>query len=153
MPTLAANPAFVAYVLSMLVLSLNLLLLWAYSGAVRGKAKVTPNTEDAGTIASGAKVDESNPPEIARVLRAHANAMANIIPFAILGLLFVLLGGSATVAYWVFGIFTAARLMHSFVYLAAKQPWRSLAFGIGGASTLVLMGFIVKALVAACCGA
>ena len=153
MPTLAANPAFVAYALSMLVLSLNLLLLWAYSGSVRGKSKVTPNNEDAGTIARGATVDQINPPEVARVLRAHANAMANIVPFAILGLLFVLVGGSATVAYVVFGVFTAARVMHSFVYLAAKQPWRSLSFGVGGVATLALMGFIVKALVAACCGA
>lgn len=149
MPTLAANPAFVAYTVSMLVLSLNLLVLWAHSGAVRGKSKTTPNEEDAGTIASGAKVVPDNPPEVARVLRAHANATANIVPFAILGLVFVLLGGSPTVAYIVFGVFTAARLMHSTVYLAGKQPWRSLMFGLGGVATVTLMGFIVKALVSA----
>lgn len=148
MPIVAASPAFLPYALSMLVLSLNLLVLWAYSGSVRGKTKTTPNQEDAGTIARGAKVVDGNPPEVARVLRAHDNAMANIVPFAILGLLFVLAGGSATVAYAVFGVFTAARLAHSFVYLAEKQPWRSLSFGVGGLTTLVLMGFIVKALVA-----
>jgi prostaglandin-E synthase 1 len=147
MPNLAANPAFVAYAISILVLSLNLLLLWGYSGSVRGKSKTTPNTEDAGTIARGAKLVEADPPEVARVLRAHRNAMANIIPFAALGLVFVLAGGSATVAEVVFGVFTASRLLHSFTYLAGKQPWRSLSFGLGAVTTLVLMGFIVRALV------
>jgi prostaglandin-E synthase 1 len=150
MPTLAANPAFVAYAVCLMVLSLNMLGLWGYSGSVRGKTKTTPNTEDAGTIASGAKVVESEPPEVARVLRAHANATANIVPFAILGLVYVLAGGNATVAEIVFGVFTVSRLGHSFAYVSGKQPWRSLFFGLGGLTTLVLMGFIVKALVSAC---
>jgi uncharacterized MAPEG superfamily protein len=147
MPNLAANPAFVAYAVSCLVLGLNLLLLWAYSGAVRGKTKTTPNQEDA--RGTGTKLVETEPPEVARVLRAHANAMANIVPFAVLGLVFVLAGGSGTAANVLFGVFTAARVLHSLVYLAGKQPWRSIMFGIGALDTLVLMGFIVRALVAA----
>jgi prostaglandin-E synthase 1 len=149
MPSLAANPAFLAYAVSMLVLALNLLVLWAYSGVVRGKTKTTPNTEDAGAPAKGTKLVDAEPPEVARVLRAHANAMANIVPFAVLGLVFVLLGASGTAAQVVFGVFVAARVLHSFVYLAGKQPWRSLAFGIGVLDTLVLMGFIVRALAVA----
>jgi uncharacterized MAPEG superfamily protein len=148
MLNLGANPAFIPYALSMLVLSLNLLLLWAYSGSVRGKSRTTPNLEDAGSIARGARVVEGNPPDVARILRAHDNAMANIVPFAILGLVYVLAGGSATVAYVVFGVFTAARVAHSLVYVAEKQPWRSLSFGVGGLATLALMGSIVRALVA-----
>ncbi|HEY6462319.1 MAG TPA: MAPEG family protein, partial [Polyangiaceae bacterium] len=86
---------------------------------------------------------------VARVLRAHRNAMANVVPFAILGLVYVLAGGSGTVALWVFGIFTVARLGHTVAYLGEKQPWRSLFFGLGGATTLVLVGFLVRTLVAA----
>ena len=145
MTSLAAQPAFVAYVAALIVLSLNLLLLWAYSGVVRGKAKSTPNEEDAKTI----KLSPSEPPEIARVLRAHANAMANIVPFLFLGFIFVLAGGSALAAEVIFGVFVAARIGHSFAYLGGKQPWRSISFGIGALTTLVLMGFIVKALAAA----
>ena len=146
MPNLAANPAFVAYAVSMLVLALNLLVIWGYSGAVRGKTKTTPNPEDARSLT---KVVDAEPPEVARVLRAHANAMANIVPFAILGLVFVLAGGGGMAANVLFGVFTAARVLHSFVYIAGKQPWRSMAFGIGALDTLVLMGFIVRALAAA----
>lgn len=149
MTHLASEPAFVAYAISMIVLSLNMLVLWAYTGSVRGKTKMTPNAEDVVTIAKGAQVVEGDPPEVARALRAHRNAMANIVPFAILGLVYVLAGGSATIAAWVFGVFTAARLAHSFAYLGGKQPWRSLSFGLGGAATLVLIGFLVRTLVAA----
>jgi microsomal prostaglandin-E synthase 1 len=149
MPNLAADPAFVAYALSLLVLSLNMLLLWGYSGAVRGKTKTTPNEEDARTVSSGSTVVEVDPPEVARVLRAHKNAMANVVPFAILGLVYVLAGGSGTVAWIVFGVFTASRVAHSFAYLGGRQPWRTLSFVLGGVATLALMGLIVRALVAA----
>lgn len=149
MTNLASQPAFVAYAVSILVLSLNLLLLWAYSGSVRGKTKTTPNSEDANTIARGAQLSEADPPEVARVLRAHRNAMANIVPFAILGLVYVLAGGAALPAEILFGVFTASRLAHSLTYLSGKQPWRSLSFGLGAATTIALMGFIVRAIAAA----
>jgi prostaglandin-E synthase 1 len=146
MQTLASNPTFIAYAVSILVLSANLLFLWAYSGGVRGKTKTTPNVEDS---RRGAKLVEGEPPEVARVLRAHKNAMANIVPFAILGLVYVLAGGSAMVAAVVFGVFTLARLAHTFAYLGGKQPWRTIWFVTGGLATLALMGFIVKTLVVA----
>jgi microsomal prostaglandin-E synthase 1 len=146
---LAHNPAFVAYAVSLIVLCLNMLILWAYSGGVRGKTKTTPNQEDAGTIQKGAQLVEQDPPEVARVLRAHRNATANILPFAILGLVFVLAGGGGTAAVLIFGVFTLARVAHSFAYLGGKQPWRTISFAIGGAATLALIGFIVRVLVAA----
>jgi microsomal prostaglandin-E synthase 1 len=62
---------------------------------------------------------------------------------------FVLAGGSGTVAWVIFAVFTVARLAHSFAYLNGKQPWRTLSFALGGVTTLVLMGFIVRALVVA----
>jgi len=117
--SLASNPAFLAYAVSLMVLSLNLLVLWAYSAVVRSKTKTTPNQEDAGR---GATVVPDSPPEVARVLRAHANAMANIVPFAILGLVYVLAGASGTAAAAIFGVFTASRLAHSFAYLGGRQP-------------------------------
>ncbi|HEY8039366.1 MAG TPA: MAPEG family protein [Polyangiaceae bacterium] len=149
MTGLASNPAFVAYAAALIVLSLNLLALWGYSGAVRGRTRTTPNTEDASTIARGATLVEVDPPEVARVLRAHRNAIANIVPFALLGLVYVLAGGSPLIAEIVFGAFVVARLAHSIAYLGGKQPWRSLSFGAGALATLVLVGFLVRTLVAA----
>jgi prostaglandin-E synthase 1 len=150
MNILAIQPAFVPYTIALLILSLNMLVLWAYSGAVRGKTKTTPNKEDTTTVAKGTQLAETEPPEVARVLRAHRNATANIIPFLFLGLVFVLAGGSVLAAEVIFGVFVVARLAHSFAYVGGKQPWRTIFFTLGGVTTLVLMGFIVKELAAAC---
>ncbi len=146
MQPLATNPAFQAYAVMIIILSLNMLVLWGYSGAVRGKSKTTPNPEDA---RRGASVLEAEPPEVARVLRAHRNATANIVPFALLGLVYVLAGASGAAAEALFGAFTLARLAHSWAYLGGRQPWRTIFFGLGAATTLVLVVLLVKALAVA----
>jgi microsomal prostaglandin-E synthase 1 len=149
MSSLAVQPAFVAYAVAVLLLTLNLLLLWAYSGFVRVKTRTTLNAEDIQTDSKGARVVDGDPPEVGRVLRAHGNAMGNSLPFALLALVYVLAGGSGTAAWVLFGVFTVARIAHSFAYLGARQPWRTVTFVLGAAITLVLMGFIVHALLAA----
>jgi microsomal prostaglandin-E synthase 1 len=135
------NPALPAYSVACLVLCANLIFLWAYSGAVRGKTKTAMNQEDSELY--GAALAENDPPAVARVLRAHDNAQANIYPFLFLGLVFVLNGGSATAAEITFGIFTVARIGHSFAYLSGKQPWRSISFIVGGLAIIALMVEIV----------
>lgn len=141
------NPAFFAYALVCLALSANLIFLWAFSGATRGKTKTAINPEDAAQF--GGTLVEADPPEVARVLRAHTNAQANIYPFLFLGLVFVLAGGSASIAETIFSIFVAARLAHTYVYLAGKQPWRSIFFIIGGLATIALMLAILWLLIRA----
>jgi uncharacterized MAPEG superfamily protein len=147
MHSLVSEPSFVAYTITAIVLSLNLLVVWAYSGVVRGKTKTAVNAEDAAQFKT--PLVDDHPPEVARVLRAHANAQANIFPFLVLGLLFVLAGGSATSAEVIFGVFTVSRLAHSFAYLAGKQPWRTIFFSLGGLATLALIVSLVMLLVRA----
>jgi microsomal prostaglandin-E synthase 1 len=145
MDTLLLKPTFVVYAITALVLCANLLFLWGYSGAVRGKTKTAINPEDSARF--GAPLKDTDPPEVARVLRAHANAQASIYPFLFLGLIFVLAGGSAGTAKIIFGIFTGARILHSVVYLTAKQPWRTILFIVGGLAILALMVANVSLLV------
>jgi prostaglandin-E synthase 1 len=133
--------SFHAYILTAVALCVNVLFLWGYSGAVRARVKIAVNPEDAARLKI--PLEAGDPPEVARVLRAHANAQAMIFPFLILGFLFVLAGGDATFAKVVFGIFVAARVIHSFVYLAGRQPWRTLFFVVGALATVVLMGDLV----------
>ncbi len=146
---LTTNPSFLIYSASMVLLCLNVLALWVYSGAVRNKTKTTPNPEDLSGKDKGPSLVHVDPPEVARVLRAHRNAADNILPFAVLGLLFVLWGASPMLTAIFCGVFVVARLGHSFSYLNEKQPWRSLSFGAGVLTTLVMVGFLVRALVAA----
>jgi prostaglandin-E synthase 1 len=147
MQSLTSNPTVVVYAISAIVLCLNMLFLWAYSGAVRAKTKTVLNTEDASTTSKGADIVETDPPAVARVLRAHRNAEANIYPFLFLALVYVMVGGTDMFAKITFGIFTAARLIHSVVYLNGKQPWRSLMFAIGIVVSVVIAGDIVYLLV------
>jgi prostaglandin-E synthase 1 len=139
----ASNPSFIIYCLFAAVLCINMLGLWAYSGAVRAGTKTTPNSEDAGNTAKGATVTDATPDAVGRVLRVHRNANDNIIPFLILGLIYVLLGATPRMAWIAFGTFTAARLAHTFVYLAGKQPWRTIFFVLG---QLVTLGVVVQIL-------
>jgi uncharacterized MAPEG superfamily protein len=126
------------YVLTTVVLVLNMLGLWIYSGTVRGKTKTTPNEEDARTILKGSRLEEVDPPEVRRALRAHANAVANIVPFLFVAYLYVTVAAPKPMtALIVCGVFTLARLGHSFAYVNGKQPWRSMAWGIGLLVTLV----------------
>jgi uncharacterized MAPEG superfamily protein len=135
------NPTFVVYAVTCLVLCTNLLFLWGYSGAVRAKTKTAINPEDAAR--NTVMLRELDPPEVARVIRAHTNAQANIYPFLFLGLVFVLAGGSPGAAKITFAIFTGARILHSIVYLAGRQPWRTILFVVGALATLALMGEII----------
>jgi len=131
------NPAFLVYAISCVILCVNLLFLWAYSGAARARTKTAMNEEDA--TGFGASLTEIDPPWVARVLRAHDNAQASIYPFLFLGLVFVLVGGTAATAMVIFGIFTGARLLHSTFYLAGKQPWRTILFTVGGLASIALV--------------
>lgn len=140
-----SNPAFVAYAVTCLVLCLNLLFLWVYSGAQRSRTKTAINEEDVAIF--GATLTEADPPSVARALRAHSNAQASIYPFLFLGLVYVLAGGSAGTASILFGVFTVARLLHSLAYLRGVQPWRTVCFLLGGLATVVLMLSIVWLLI------
>lgn len=139
------NPTFVIYAITCLVLCGNLLFLWAYSGAKRGKTRTSPNEEDVATF--GGSITEIDPAPVARILRAHRNAQASIYPFLLLGWVFVLAGGTSGTAAILFGTFTVARLLHSWVYLTGKQPWRTYLFAVGGLATIALMLVIVWLLI------
>lgn len=139
---LVDNPTFVAYALSCLLLCANLLFLWGRSGAVRAGTKTFINPEDRRVLAKDSVVVTADPPEVARILRAHANAMATFVPFAVIGLLYVFVGGAAGPAKWIFGVFVASRFVHSFVYLRGLQPWRTAAFALHGVTLVGLMGYV-----------
>jgi microsomal prostaglandin-E synthase 1 len=145
MNDLLGNEAFVAYAIATLFLVANILFLWGWSGTVRSKTSKAVNEEDAALFK--VSLDPVDPPEVARVLRAHANAQASIYPFLFLGIVFVLAAGDATFGRVLFSIFVIARICHSVAYLKGKQPWRTLFFTVGGLTTLVLMGDIVWLLV------
>lgn len=150
MSQLADSPAFIAYAIATVVLSLNWIVLWSLSGLYRVRTKTTPNPEDAGMLR--AEVATQDPPAVARALRAHRNTADNTTPFLFLGLVYVLLGGETRTAELLFAAFTTARVLYTVTYLLGLQPWRSLAYTVGGVSTLALVGAVISRLLACGCG-
>ena len=133
----AVSTMFLAYVITCIVLIFNLLFLWAFSGATRARTKVAINAEDGARF--GSAVSETDPPAVARILRAHRNAEATIYPFLLLGLVYVLARGKARIAIPIFVVFTFARIAHSVFYLRAKQPWRTAAFAVSLVAVVALI--------------
>lgn len=144
---LTNNPAFLAYAIACVALCCNLMFLWAWSGAARNKVKSTPNPEDASRFS--ATLSDIDPPEVARVLRAHANAQASIVPFLALGLVYVLAGGPTGAAVLYFTVFTVARWLHSWAYLGGRQPLRTLFFVLAAVPLVALMVHLAWLIVAA----
>jgi prostaglandin-E synthase 1 len=126
-----------AYTLSCIVLTINLLALWILSGARRVRTGIAINPEDAARY--GVPVSDTDPPAVARLLRAHRNAEATIYPFLVLGLLWVLAGGTARVADPIFILFVLARIAHSIVYVRGLQPWRTITFALSLVALVALL--------------
>jgi uncharacterized MAPEG superfamily protein len=150
---------------TLLLLALNLFVLWAASGVIRARSKTTPNREDAEAFAArGVKLMELDPPAVQRALRAHANAMAITVPFAMLCAIFVAAGGlqqlastgdlgplpgaaaldpsspliSRTFLRVLCGTHVVGRLLHGPFYILEKQPWRTIAFAMSALTTLLM---------------
>jgi uncharacterized MAPEG superfamily protein len=136
MDELRERPAFVFYALACIVLVANLFVLAGLTGLARLRAKVFQNGED---VTKDGEVQAVDPDSVARLLRAHRNALENFVPFAVIGLLYVLMGATARGAIILFATYTIARILHSIAYLAGKQPWRLILCAAGLLATLGMM--------------
>ncbi len=130
MPHGAHSELFALYALSVALLVFNLYFLAAATVSGRGKHKSFANPEDKGY--KGPSEHES----VSRAMRAHRNAIENILPFFAIALVYASTVGTPMGAKVYFGVFVVARWLHSIVYLAGKQPWRTLTFAAGALSVL-----------------
>ena len=139
MPELIQNPLFPIYSACAVILAFNLVILAGLTAANRSKAGGILNPEDAKLNQKGKLVDSPEADPAARFVRAHRNALENIPLFLITSFVYILVAPSFTVAASMLGVFTAARWLHSLVYLAGKQPWRTMFFGIGQLTQVALL--------------
>lgn len=136
------DAAFGVYAISAVGLALHLIALDTYSGAVRGREKVTPNQEDTGKKSTVGAIE---PEPVARVTRAHRNLFANGVLFLVLGLVMVLAGTEKTTAIAYFATFHVARVAYTFAYLGGKQPWRSIFYATGQLAIIGIGYQVVRA--------
>lgn len=132
------------FALCVLVLFAKMLAISCYQGFFRLRYRAFTNPEDAGFFKRDALVHELS--AVSRASRAWANDLENIPLFFALGGLCVALGTHGLATAWLFALFTVARVLHTLMYLGRRQPWRTLAYGVGLACLLGLAGLIGAAL-------
>lgn len=143
---LALLPAFKPLLIFTVLLLLKMSLVGGLTANTRRKSGVVVNPEDT-KVNPGSHAEPQEAAETLRVKRAHQNDLENIPGFLILALIFTLAGGSASGGWAYFGLFFAARTLHSIAYLNGLQPWRTISFFVGLLCQLGLMvQLIMKAL-------
>lgn len=142
MLSLAELPAFKPYALFSVLLVLKMGAIAFVTARTRAKSGVVVNPEDT-KVNPGSHAEPQEAPAVLRAKRAHLNDLENIPGFLILGLLFMLSGGSALAAWSYFGFYFAVRLLHTLFYLNESQPGRTIMFFLGQLAQLGLMAQIL----------
>lgn len=132
------------FALCVLVLFIKMLAISCYQGFFRLRHLAFSNPEDAGFFQRPVIAQELAP--VSRAAKAWVNDLENIPLFFVLGGLCLALDTNAAATAWLFGLFTVARVLHTLLYLGRRQPWRTLAYGVGLACLLGLAGLIGAAL-------
>lgn len=135
---IADFPAFRPLVLFSVLLVLKMGAVGFATANARRKAKVVLNPEDT-KVNPGSHVGSEEAHETLRAKRAHLNDVENIPAFLVLALLFTLAGCSAKAGWVYFGVYFAARTLHTICYLNAVQPWRTATFFVAQLAQLGLM--------------
>ncbi len=130
-----ATPALNLFAICASIIGLHLLALAFWTGTVRAMRKTFVNAEDAKAFKADKSADAEHP-DVARVKRAHQNALENAVPFFAIGYLYAMQGPTKDGAIIYFGVFTAARILHSVFYLWGRQPFRTMMFAIGALATI-----------------
>ena len=138
MPAIGDLPAFRPLVLFSVLLVLKMGAVAFATSLARRNAKVVLNPEDT-KVNPGSHAASAEAPETLRAKRAHLNDVENIPGFLVLALLFTLTGCSAIAGWTYFGVYFAARTLHTIFYLKAVQPWRTAAFFVGQLTQLGIM--------------
>jgi uncharacterized MAPEG superfamily protein len=108
---------------------------------VQGRGRVTSGLfvlpEDARMFKGTESPSEA--PIVDRASRAWRNDLENIPIFLILAGIYVAAGLSAKAFAFYCLVFTAMRIIHTYAFIKAIQPWRTVAFTIGTVTMLAMM--------------
>lgn len=143
METVLEGAAFKIFASVCALLIIKTVFLAFATGVARGKKKAWANPED--KKGDGDLVGEKQE-LVDRVARAHQNAVHNVLPFAIVGLLYTFMGAPEFAMQIYCYTFFVARVLHSICYLAKLQPWRTLSFAIGA---LCIIGMATQVIIRA----
>ncbi|MFV3405840.1 MAPEG family protein [Pseudomonas sp. NY15463] len=136
------SSALSVYAICVVLLFFKMLALSCYQGYFRLRYLAFTHAEDAAVFKR--PVQPAERPEVVRAMHAWRNDLENIPMFVALGGLAIALEASAVSTAWLCAVFTAARVLHTMLYLACAQPWRTISYGV---AVLCLIGLAVEVLV------
>ncbi|CAF1075310.1 unnamed protein product [Rotaria sordida] len=141
------NPIFTNFAFYAAASTIKMMAMSLLTSRQRLAKNIFANPED---IALGsnkeAKVTLSDP-DVERIRRNHLNDIENILPFFVIGALYVATNPTPVVALWHFRVFFFSRIFHTIAYqLALPQPSRSLGFTAGYVATISMAVQLFRAL-------
>jgi len=136
MPDLLGDPVIRVLVVVYALLALKMSAVGVYTSTLRLRRKIFATPED--YALRGAPV-RTRDEDIERARRAHRNDLENVLPFFVVGFVYVLTRPSFTAAAIYFWGYLIARILHSIFYIRSMQPHRTIAFTAGGALTLAML--------------
>ena len=137
------NSAFGVYAVCCAVLVLKMFAVGHYTGLARFFKRSFLNLEDSQAFLQGEGLVHEEHPDVDRALRSHRNDLENILPFMILGAIYLQIDSSLQLARNLFITFTVARVLFSIAYFKAWQPWRSLLFLVAEVCNLIMVVLIL----------
>jgi uncharacterized MAPEG superfamily protein len=152
MTTLLTQPAFQLYAICSACLVVILYALGFMTAKARAESLKLINAEDVGVNPKGAVVVEVESAAVQRVKRAHQNSLENAVPFFVIGFLYTQTDPGMLWLRIFFLTFLVVRTAHAAFYLTAKQPFRTLSFGIGAVINLAMVIQVVRAAVSGLIG-
>lgn len=139
-----SNDTFVNYAFYSGVVITKTLLMGPMTTISRIKNQAFCCPEDTKFFCPGTAVN-TNDALVERIRRCHLNDLENVVPFCLMGLLYVSTEPKPEVALNIFRVFAASRLVYTASYLGQlPQPLRAVTYYVGWGST-VLMGIYVFA--------
>ncbi|XP_052864028.1 microsomal glutathione S-transferase 1-like isoform X1 [Anopheles cruzii] len=136
------NPeVYRAYVFWSAVLLVKLFCMAPLTAFNRFKNKAFANPEDTNAISRKLK-PKLDDPDVERVRRAHLNDLENILPFFVVGFLYLLTDPVPFLAINLFRLVAVSRIVHTLVYavFVVPQPARFLAY-MGAMGPTAYMAF------------
>uniref|UniRef100_A0A2C9MDF3 Microsomal glutathione S-transferase 1 n=1 Tax=Glossina brevipalpis TaxID=37001 RepID=A0A2C9MDF3_9MUSC len=123
------NDVFKSYLFWSAILVLKMMAMSVLTAVQRFSTHTFANPEDCLTRKDKVKYDEA---KVERVRRAHLNDLENILPFLIIGFLYVLTDPSKFLANNLFRAAAFGRVIHTLVYaiVVIPQPARVLSFAV-----------------------
>jgi glutathione S-transferase len=145
MTTIQASPLLLPFAAALVLLVYKAQILGAATAATRGKLGQFITQEDAEWL--GGEYAFPDAPEVRRLGRMHMNDLEALVPFLIVGSLYLVSGASQTAGLVYFSLFPLVRLVHSFAYATRRPRLRRDAFATGWLINFVIGGHALWAIV------